>query len=69
LLPAIQAAREAARRSECANNLKQIGIAVHNHVSTLRVFPTGGTMPWVRLEEYVDANSKPRGLRRAWNER
>jgi prepilin-type N-terminal cleavage/methylation domain-containing protein/prepilin-type processing-associated H-X9-DG protein len=42
LLPAIQAAREAARRSQCSNNLKQIGAAAANHVSTNNRLPTGG---------------------------
>ena len=41
LLPAIQAAREAARRSQCMNNLKQIGIAVQMHHDTKRRFPMG----------------------------
>lgn len=41
LLPAVQAAREAARRSQCANNMRQMELAMHNYHDTYKVFPPG----------------------------
>jgi prepilin-type N-terminal cleavage/methylation domain-containing protein/prepilin-type processing-associated H-X9-DG protein len=61
LLPAVQAAREAARRSQCVNNLKQLGLAVHNVHSTQNKFPYGthnsGTLWSAHLTPYLEQTS------------
>jgi prepilin-type N-terminal cleavage/methylation domain-containing protein len=58
LLPAVQAAREAARRTQCVNNVKQMMLGMQNHESAKRAFPSGGVSPWPHIEDFL-TDSKP----------
>src|SRR5437899_1609332 len=56
VLPAVQAAREGARRLQCANNLKQLALAAHNYHDAAGCFPMGGYFPFSR---FLNSDSGP----------
>jgi len=66
LLPAVQKVREAAARIKCANNLKQMGLALHNYHDAFKTFPRGSVVPpltqnyghsfWIALLPYLEQN-------------
>jgi len=68
LLPAVQSAREAARRAQCVNNLKQIGLACHNYESTYNSLPPGmkGSV-WGTWQVFVLPYVEQTNLFNAWN--
>jgi len=61
LLPAVQAAREAARNMQCKNQERQMITAFHNHENQHGIYPTGGDKPWPMVEHYTSGGQLMEG--------
>ncbi len=66
LLPAVQSARESARRSACQNNLKQLGVALHNYHDAMRAFPRGNKCTTSALPPTSGSAGDPTATREPW---
>lgn len=53
LLPAVQAARESARRTQCGNQVRQMTLSMLNHEAAKKAFPSGGNVPWPNIQNYL----------------
>jgi prepilin-type N-terminal cleavage/methylation domain-containing protein len=66
LLPAVQAAREAARRTQCVNNMKQIGLALHNYHDTYKTFPVSAIWGTPNVPANQMATGQPVAFHHTW---